>query len=186
MDLTLSRRISELRRTRGLTQEQLGRLAGVSAQAVSKWEKGGAPDVELLPEPTEGYKANFAPVEEYRRLFAALAMDGALESLMYMYSKKQKFYTAAAVARRAGLDQDAVEAAFIAMTECHLLTRQELEMEEGTVTAYAIRDNQGFVPFLYFARWFMEEGDAWSCGWHTRERPILARREEKEDKHEKE
>ena len=45
----LSERVAELRRERGLTQEQLGQLVGVSAQAVSKWEKGGAPDVELLP-----------------------------------------------------------------------------------------------------------------------------------------
>lgn len=45
----LSERIAELRRERGFTQEQLGQLVGVSAQAVSKWEKGGAPDVELLP-----------------------------------------------------------------------------------------------------------------------------------------
>ena len=45
----LSERIAELRKARGLTQEQLGQLVGVSAQAVSKWEKGGAPDVELLP-----------------------------------------------------------------------------------------------------------------------------------------
>ena len=45
----LSGRIAELRKERGLTQEQLGQLVGVSAQAVSKWEKGGAPDVELLP-----------------------------------------------------------------------------------------------------------------------------------------
>lgn len=45
----ISERIARLRRERGLTQEQLGQLVGVSAQAVSKWEKGGAPDVELLP-----------------------------------------------------------------------------------------------------------------------------------------
>ncbi len=45
----LSERIAELRKAKGLTQEQLGQLVGVSAQAVSKWEKGGAPDVELLP-----------------------------------------------------------------------------------------------------------------------------------------
>lgn len=42
-------RIAALRKERGLTQEQLGRQVGVSAQAVSKWENGGAPDVELLP-----------------------------------------------------------------------------------------------------------------------------------------
>lgn len=45
----LSERIAALRKERGLTQEQLGKLAGVSSQAVGKWEKGGAPDVELLP-----------------------------------------------------------------------------------------------------------------------------------------
>lgn len=45
----ISETIAALRRKRGLTQEQLGSLVGVSAQAVSKWEKGGAPDVELLP-----------------------------------------------------------------------------------------------------------------------------------------
>lgn len=49
MNSYLSQQIAALRRERGLTQEQLGQLVGVSAQAVSKWEKGGAPDVELLP-----------------------------------------------------------------------------------------------------------------------------------------
>lgn len=44
-----SERIAALRKERGLTQEQLGKLVGVSSQAVGKWEKGGAPDVELLP-----------------------------------------------------------------------------------------------------------------------------------------
>lgn len=45
----LSERIAALRKDRGLTQEQLGKMVGVSYQAVGKWEKGGAPDVELLP-----------------------------------------------------------------------------------------------------------------------------------------
>ena len=45
----LSERIATLRKERGLTQEQLGKMCGVSYQAVGKWEKGGAPDVELLP-----------------------------------------------------------------------------------------------------------------------------------------
>ena len=49
MSNKLSERIAALRKSRGLTQEQLGKLVGVSYQAVSKWEKGGAPDVELLP-----------------------------------------------------------------------------------------------------------------------------------------
>ena len=41
--------IGAIRKERGLTQEQLARMVGVSAQAVSKWENGGTPDAELLP-----------------------------------------------------------------------------------------------------------------------------------------
>ncbi len=47
--MIISERIAELRKQCGLTQEQLGQKVGVSSQAVSKWENGGAPDVELLP-----------------------------------------------------------------------------------------------------------------------------------------
>ena len=48
MPSILSERIASLRKERGLTQEQLGKMVGVSYQAVGKWEKGGAPDAEPL------------------------------------------------------------------------------------------------------------------------------------------
>ncbi len=41
--------IAAYRTQRGLTQEQLGEIVGVSGQAVSKWENGGIPDAMLLP-----------------------------------------------------------------------------------------------------------------------------------------
>ena len=306
MENLLSKRIAELRRERGLTQEQLGQLVGVSAQAVSKWEKGGAPDVELLPvladrlgvtidglfgrgegaapdvgrqlgrwlqsvpkeerlmrlfrllagsylsicvtpqnleptsalkvmaescyaagllpdtpdtwfrsvvvtdeglllgviaenfplylllpEPPEGYEVHFASDAEYRKLFSALSLEGSLEILRYLYSQKANYYTVSAIAKRTGLSKDAVEAAVRAMAACHLLREKSLEMEEGTMEVYMIHDNMALVPFLYFARWFMEEGDAWYYGWDVRERPILALTEEqiqrkKEQEYEKE
>ena len=45
----LGEQIARYRKARNLTQEELGRAAGVSTQAVSRWENGGAPDVALLP-----------------------------------------------------------------------------------------------------------------------------------------
>ena len=41
--------ISTLRKKKGVTQEELAKYVGISAQAVSKWENGGVPDTELLP-----------------------------------------------------------------------------------------------------------------------------------------
>lgn len=41
--------ILNLRKNKGVTQEDVAKYVGVSAQAVSKWENGGVPDTELLP-----------------------------------------------------------------------------------------------------------------------------------------
>lgn len=50
MERTLGTRISELRRARGLTQEEVAERLGVSSQAVSKWENDlSCPDIMSLP-----------------------------------------------------------------------------------------------------------------------------------------
>lgn len=45
----IGKQIKKYRTAKGITQEQLGQLVGVTTQAVSKWECGGTPDAELLP-----------------------------------------------------------------------------------------------------------------------------------------
>lgn len=40
--------IKEGRLKKGLTQQELANLLNVSMQAVSKWERGGTPDIMLL------------------------------------------------------------------------------------------------------------------------------------------
>lgn len=45
----IGQQIKKFRIAKGITQEQLGQLVGVTTQAVSKWERGGTPDAELLP-----------------------------------------------------------------------------------------------------------------------------------------
>ena len=50
MDNTIiGNQITKFRKAVGITQEELGKAVGVSTQAVSRWENGGAPDVTLLP-----------------------------------------------------------------------------------------------------------------------------------------
>ena len=50
--------IFELRKAKGVTQEELAKYVGVSAQAVSKWENGGVPDTELLPKIADFFEAS--------------------------------------------------------------------------------------------------------------------------------
>lgn len=48
--MNLGNKIKELRKSRGITQEQLANSIGISFQAVSKWENGIAlPDITLAP-----------------------------------------------------------------------------------------------------------------------------------------
>lgn len=49
--MELTNKLRSLRAAKGVTQEQLANEMGVTAQAVSKWERGAAmPDISLLPE----------------------------------------------------------------------------------------------------------------------------------------
>ncbi len=45
----IGEQIKKFRLQKGITQEELGKLVGVTTQAVSKWERGGVPDAEILP-----------------------------------------------------------------------------------------------------------------------------------------
>ena len=51
---TMGKRISDLRKQKGMTQEQLAQTVGVTAQAVSKWENDlSCPDISILSQLAE-------------------------------------------------------------------------------------------------------------------------------------
>lgn len=50
MQVNIGQKIRELRKRDGRTQDTMAEAIGVTAQAISRWEKGGAyPDMELIP-----------------------------------------------------------------------------------------------------------------------------------------
>ena len=52
--VTMGKRIADLRKQKGMTQEQLANQVGVTAQAVSKWENDlSCPDISVLPQLAE-------------------------------------------------------------------------------------------------------------------------------------
>ncbi len=293
--MELGKNIARLRKERGLTQEQLGQALGVSGQAVSKWENGGAPDAEMLPsiadrlgvtldalygrssqpyddmgdifsrwlltlpgerrmyelfrllcsttlrpylvdsadildkmfskvselpvescysqdflrhtedifwlrgllyfdqglqltvpsedcpfyllmpEPPQGYEANLAEDERYRKLFTALSLPGALEILRYLCHREEQFYFPAWLGKATGVPPEQAREALSAMEECGLVSKKKMETETGPENVYCMHDNGGFVPFLLLAKWLSEKEDVWAGCWYNRNRPILER-----------
>ena len=49
MSGTIGTSIKNLRIAQQVTQADLAKAVGISVQAVSKWECGGTPDIQLLP-----------------------------------------------------------------------------------------------------------------------------------------
>ena len=95
----INENIAFLRKEKGITQEELAKVLGVSNQAVSKWESGQCcPDIELLPALAEfcevsmddlfGYThpdSNTCSVEkdivfELRKQFASLSEEDIFET----------------------------------------------------------------------------------------------------------
>lgn len=252
--------ITKFRKEARMTQEELGKAVGVSTQAVSRWECGGAPDVTLLPAiadklgvsidalfgreggqeqdmeetisrwylsqpkeqrycklnrliwtavkspydyfsaanymtkctepnlgslvssnietdsgvyfgvnaedmsfamvcpaPEEGYKAYFADNEQYRKLFSALATPGCLEFLLYMLSQNQEFFSVELLSQKIGIEAKQLEQVLEEMKHFGLTRNLEVETVNGTLKAYGVYQNAAYIPFLYIARYLMEE-----------------------------
>ena len=76
--------ISELRKKKGLTQEQLGKKLNVSYQAVSKWENNlSEPDLETLEKLTDVFEISMSE-------FFAMSKDNDLNKIEQTEIKNQE------------------------------------------------------------------------------------------------
>ncbi len=105
MEIEIGKKIYELRKKKGLTQEQLANTIGVSTPAVSKWETGNAyPDITLLARLARyldtnvdnllNYSKDISDEEviaintEYEKIFAK---DGLLKAINYLVPFLQEY-----------------------------------------------------------------------------------------------
>lgn len=83
MDMKLiGRFLSELRKSRGMTQEQLGERLGVTGKTISRWETGSyLPPVEMLLELSQMYDLSINELLTGRKLTAEEEHEAAEENL---------------------------------------------------------------------------------------------------------
>lgn len=99
--MELDRRLKELRLRRGLTQEQAAQVLGVSAQVVSKWERGlTQPDVQMMPRIAVLYRISLDELydmdayytkqhyDDYRERLAQAKKDGNPERIFQLIVKE--------------------------------------------------------------------------------------------------
>lgn len=69
MTIKISENLQMLRKERGLTQEQLAEIFGVTNQSISKWELGlSCPDITMLPKIAEFYSVTIDELVGYKSL----------------------------------------------------------------------------------------------------------------------
>ena len=71
--MNIGLKIKELRTELKITQEELAKAMQVTTQAVSKWECGGLPDIELVPKIAEFFNVTTdelfgMPVNDYKNI----------------------------------------------------------------------------------------------------------------------
>lgn len=140
-----------LRRTRITTED--GIILGVRADDMSF--------AAVFPEPEKGWEAFLESNERCRRLFGVLARPHCLELLEYLHSKPPfplRRYTPGAIARPMGLDLEEAERLMDDLAGLGVLSRAELETEDGLLHAYLLDGDEALAPFLYLARWLTTDG----------------------------
>ena len=105
--------IKKLRKAKGMTQEELAETVNVSFQAVSKWENGGSPDIEMLPVLANTF---------------GVTIDELMGFKLAVYSDKERFIRLmadAGVLRKGRFDLHGFEAGYYIDTE-HFTTNIHL------------------------------------------------------------
>ncbi len=133
MDITtMGERIKELRKAAGMTQEELGNKIGVSAQAVSNWERGSVPDTELIPKIADCFDV------------AIDALFGREYENYDVYSLMSKYITGDTETPKEGLRKEAISRAF---ETCGMALASTIFIEDDN------EDN-------YFTSWFQQTKDS--------------------------
>ncbi|WP_426349742.1 helix-turn-helix domain-containing protein [Alloiococcus sp. CFN-8] len=153
---------------------EYGMALGVPAEDFHFWG--------VFPEPKAGFASYISSDNEYQKLFQVLGRPGCFSVLKYLYNNGENYYIAITIAKRLGLELDESELILSELEEVNLLRKRNLELEDKTVPAYIVHNNGGFIPFLIFARWFMEKNDSWVVGWDTRKTPYIHQEVQKNEK----
>ena len=133
--MNLGNKIRELRKKKGLTQEQLANALGLSPQAVSKWEiEASYPDMTLIPVIANFFDVSLDTLFDFDITRKQQKIDDILaEAGRYFWGNFEK----AEEIYKKGLedypDSDRIKERMLSLYECHMRTYGRMELAESAV-----------------------------------------------------
>lgn len=133
--MNLGTKIRELRKKKGLTQEQLANALGLSPQAVSKWEiEASYPDMTLIPVLANFFDVSLDTLFDFditkKKERIEEIMTEAGKYFWGNFDKAEELY-------KKGIeeypDSDKIKAELLSLYECHMRTYGRTELAERAV-----------------------------------------------------
>ena len=91
--MNIGLKIKELRNQNNVTQDNLAKAVGISTQAVSKWENGGLPDIELLPSIAKYFNVSIDFLFDIPSNNLENTKENLINYILNFPSQKERFFT---------------------------------------------------------------------------------------------
>jgi transcriptional regulator with XRE-family HTH domain len=114
-----------------------------------------------LPWPKDGVKAALPPIEEYQKLFAALADTDVLNAVFDLIGNEALQFTPKHFEKNRGISPESAVKVTERLLEREFLHEQELELDETTLKYYSLRTVDALIPFLVLAREVIHRCSTW-------------------------
>lgn len=138
----------------------------------------------FIPEPKDGYLANFLSIEQYQQIFSFLSQPCVLDILIQMYQMKfQTCFTLKMLAKKSSIPATTVHQILTEMVEKKWVEHVAVETDEQVMDAYVLQQNAAFIPFMLLANEIAEQTNV-GYAIVQREAPILYQSYKKYDKSE--
>ncbi|MBQ4574369.1 MAG: helix-turn-helix transcriptional regulator [Clostridia bacterium] len=133
--INLGNKIRELRKNRGITQEQLAGALGISPQAVSKWEMGaGCPDIGLIPVIAGYFKVSLDVLFDYDASRIEEEIEGYLTRAgRYFWDNFEQAEAIYLEGLAAYPASDELKVNLLSLYECHIRTYGRRELRDRAI-----------------------------------------------------
>ena len=150
--------------------------SGISMMSFAK----SSPYFMLFPEPEQGWYENLPDVEDYRKVFSALAQPDVLECLYFIHSQKpKKKFSLGYFSKMTKLNPERAEKLLEILIEMKYAEASVIDLDDTEQTFYSIIPNHVFILLLMLIKTYMNPPKA-NIELDFRKKPFFRKQEETE------